>query len=492
MNLRLKFQDLYIELWPWFDPSSRLYFVNLLITLVLALGFVIAVQKKMTLKEICNFQFLKLHFKTYWLHPSALVDYQIFGLNAFLKVVFFSPVLGLSLIISMYVIKGLYLLSPDFSPWAGSFWIYLFATLFAFVWDDFLRFFHHWMMHKFEWMWQLHKTHHSAEVLTPLTLFRTHPLESLQASFRNALSFGVSGGVFMFLFSGQFELITLLEVNIFGFLFNTFTGNLRHSQIPMSLGPLEHILISPKQHQIHHSNLPEHFNKNFGVALSIWDKVFGTFLKSDQEIIKGYGVQGLDGQSFKAQLLPWTVQENAKSDLNLMSWVHRKNILHRLFLLVVFLALNTSPYRVLASKDECVQYLVFGALDNIYDPDANRVFTFSEYFVPGRIVTLPAMNVSLNFRSDLAGDFRATLSQPRRFRLETIPAQFARPSIEAKFKNLRHPILAEIYDLWLSGHLEKFENFEGEADLILVITHMWRKDPRLIFNPDNDKIVSLK
>ena len=39
---------------------------------------------------------------------------------------------------------------------------------------------------------------------------------------------------------------------------------------------LNRVLNSPAQHQIHHSDAPRHFNRNFGVNLSLWDWMFGT------------------------------------------------------------------------------------------------------------------------------------------------------------------------------------------------------------------------
>ncbi|MEL6701787.1 MAG: sterol desaturase family protein, partial [Pseudomonadota bacterium] len=53
--------------------------------------------------------------------------------------------------------------------------------------------------------------------------------------------------------------------------------NFHHSHIWVRYGRvMEHVFISPAQHQIHHSVEPRHFNKNFGQFLAIWDWMFGT------------------------------------------------------------------------------------------------------------------------------------------------------------------------------------------------------------------------
>ena len=122
-------------------------------------------------------------------------------------------------------------------------------------------------------LWEFHKTHHSATSLTPLTVLRTHPVEALIFAIRSAVVQGTSIGVFVYFFADQVDLFTVLKVNVFIFLFNVAGANLRHSHISFRYWRwLESILISPAQHQIHHSTRPIHFNKNYGAMLALWDK----------------------------------------------------------------------------------------------------------------------------------------------------------------------------------------------------------------------------
>jgi sterol desaturase/sphingolipid hydroxylase (fatty acid hydroxylase superfamily) len=67
-------------------------------------------------------------------------------------------------------------------------------------------------------------------------------------------------------------------------------SNLRHSHINIRYWKwLEYIFISPSQHQLHHSIAEEHYDKNFGAALAVWDWLFGSLhlSESDQEITYG-------------------------------------------------------------------------------------------------------------------------------------------------------------------------------------------------------------
>ena len=156
----------------------------------------------------------------------------------------------------------------------------LFTTCF-FLLDDFARFAVHYALHKIPLLWEFHKFHHSAETLTPLTVTRAHPVEGLIFTLRSASVQGVTIAIFLFLFGQQLNLVTILGVNIFVILFHGLGSNLRHSHISIQYPKgVERILMSPAQHHLHHSSDIKHFDKNFGVALSVWDRMAGTFLHS--------------------------------------------------------------------------------------------------------------------------------------------------------------------------------------------------------------------
>lgn len=259
---------------PIDDPGSRLFHLNLVFTLgFIALWYLFSPSKKTT--------FWKLIFrKKYWWNRSTKVDFTFYFLNSLLKIFLFFPLLDFGFFFSQKTARLLLELRGDFlNLEATGFNLFCFG-LFAFVFDDFLRFFHHWLMHKIPLLWRFHQTHHSAKILTPISLYRTHPFESAMATLRNSFSLGVSTGLFLFIFSGSFNVFTFFGVNIFGFIFNLFASNLRHSHIDLSFGWFEAIFISPKQHQIHHSTNPLHFEKNFGVSLTIWDRLLGSYLPS--------------------------------------------------------------------------------------------------------------------------------------------------------------------------------------------------------------------
>ena len=132
-------------------------------------------------------------------------------------------------------------------------------------------------------LWCFHKVHHTAETLTPLTVYRTHPVEGVLFALRAALVQGVAVGAFVFFFGDRAEFVTVLGANVFLFLFNAAGSNLRHSHVWISYGPaVEKILISPAQHQIHHSTASAEGNSNYGSVLAIWDWMGGSLIQAKE------------------------------------------------------------------------------------------------------------------------------------------------------------------------------------------------------------------
>ena len=149
------------------------------------------------------------------------------------------------------------------------------ATAFMFLAYEFGYWFDHYLSHRIPLLWDFHKVHHTAEVLSPLTNFRVHPVDSLVFGNILGLSLGITGGVLTFLQLGSPFEIGGTNLILVAFFF--VTVHLQHSHVWIAVtGPLGRVIMSPAHHQIHHSDSPKHFDKNFGSCLSIWDWMFGT------------------------------------------------------------------------------------------------------------------------------------------------------------------------------------------------------------------------
>ena len=277
------------------NPAERLYWPVLILSVLFAWIFLFfSGEGKNALSDIKQ----NLFNMDIWLHPSSITDFKWFFINNSIRFIFLNIFAGFLLSAHSLSIMFLGLLREccgDMEPiMTDRTLIRLVYTIGAFVILDFFRFFQHYLMHTIPFLWNFHKLHHSAEVLTPMTLNRVHPIEIFIGMGRTILATALSSALYVYLFQIPLYGFDILGVNIFGFLFNVLGANLRHSQIWIGFGPMEYIFIGPAQHQIHHSRAHEHCNKNFGVCLSIWDILFKTFFKTEGKIQLQFGLNSGD------------------------------------------------------------------------------------------------------------------------------------------------------------------------------------------------------
>ena len=273
----------------FFDPSERIYWGYLLSALVIASAAVSYQERRF---KPLN-QLRRLLHASYWFNKSTLYDVFLMFVNTIMRLTLLIPLFGSH--VAVTVLVGGFL-QDNFgdAPSIEFSWIWI-AIAFSFsylILDDLSRFLLHYCMHNVEFLWYFHKTHHSATTLTPLTIFRVHPVESILYFVRRLVVFGFVTGVFIWLFSSKLTGLQILGVDMFGFLFNLAAANLRHSHIWISFGKLEKIFISPAQHQIHHSVGSNHFN--MGSIFSFWDRLAGTFLLSGEKRELTFGIQSDD------------------------------------------------------------------------------------------------------------------------------------------------------------------------------------------------------
>jgi sterol desaturase/sphingolipid hydroxylase (fatty acid hydroxylase superfamily) len=152
----------------------------------------------------------------------------------------------------------------------------------------------HTLKHRIPALWELHKAHHSAEVLTPLVNFRVHPLDSLILANNLALFIGVIGGIAQYALGRKAVSFTLFDQNVLMLLYIYLTAQLQHSEIWIPFtGLWGRVLMSPAHHQLHHSADPAHFNCNMGASLAIWDWLAGSLRMPSAEPPRlAFGVSG--------------------------------------------------------------------------------------------------------------------------------------------------------------------------------------------------------
>ena len=126
----------------------------------------------------------------------------------------------------------------------------------------------HTLKHRVPALWELHKAHHSAEVLTPLVNFRVHPLNSLILANNLALFIGVIGGVAQYTLGRKAVSFALFDQNVLMLLYIYLTAQLQHSEIWIPFtGLWGRVFMSPAHHQLHHSADPSAFQLQHGRKL---------------------------------------------------------------------------------------------------------------------------------------------------------------------------------------------------------------------------------
>ncbi len=283
----------------FFDPKKRVFFGYLLVSICVAIGWLVFFRNKTFRKAIIKIFDAKVLFSR-----SARTDYKVFLINR-VVMIFVSPYLLSQMVIATSIYYFLHTIPFFNTTYFREIPTNIIALLFTFsffLFDDFTKYWVHRFMHKWPILWALHKVHHSAETLNPITVYRTHPLEGIVFSFRGAFSQGIIISLFIYLFGNKVDLVTILGVNVFVFVFHIAGSNLRHSHIGIQYWSwLEKLIISPAQHQLHHSLDLSHYDKNFGATLAIWDWIFGSLHHSEdvEGLILGIDDNRIDQQSIR-------------------------------------------------------------------------------------------------------------------------------------------------------------------------------------------------
>lgn len=156
------------------------------------------------------------------------------------------------------------------------FWLYVIIGLLLM---DFIgAYLAHYVEHKVKPLWMVHLVHHTDHKVDTTTANRHHPIESLiRYTFTLAGVFiiGAPIGIVMMYQSLSLVATQFTHANI---------------KLPKKIDYyISFILVSPDMHKIHHHYVLPYTDSNYGNIFSIWDRLFGTYLKMDRDAIV-YGV----------------------------------------------------------------------------------------------------------------------------------------------------------------------------------------------------------
>ena len=145
-------------------------------------------------------------------------------------------------------------------------WIFLLLS------TDFLWYWYHRLAHEINLLWAVHVVHHQSEDFNYTVSAR---ITLMQAFVRTCF-----WAVLPLLGFPASMITTMLLIHgIYPFFI--------HTRLIGKLGILEYILVTPSHHRVHHASNEKYLDKNYGDVFIIWDKLFGTFQKEEEEPVYG-------------------------------------------------------------------------------------------------------------------------------------------------------------------------------------------------------------
>ncbi len=196
--------------------------------------------------------------------------------------------------------------------WLPSMPLWLYILLGLLLLDLIGAYLAHWIEHKVKPLWMIHLVHHTDHNVDTTTANRHHPLESIVRfgfTLFGVWIIGIPIGIVML-----YQSLSLLATQ-FGH------ANIK---LPKNIDTaLSWVIVSPDMHKVHHHYVLPYTDSNFGNIFSIWDRLFGTFMKMDRDAIV-YGVdtfpdevenasiKGLLKQPFHTYRRPTTVTLDQK------------------------------------------------------------------------------------------------------------------------------------------------------------------------------------
>lgn len=281
-------------LWAFFSHSDALNYKFIILSLISAIIILRLYNKKQSL--------IAFFFpKEVWHSHSAKQDVKYyFFIKALFQLVFIPLSVYLTIVISGILANELgNIFGENSFPKSDSIAATLLYSLLIFIAFDFGFFIAHYLSHKIKLLWCFHKVHHSPSVLIPLTAPRMHPVEILWNTFVTTALIAITSALCQFFFFSGGATLQLFGNNIFLAISYATTHIFRHSHIWIQYpSPLCKFLVSPAQHQLHHSSEERHLDKNFGHLLLIWDQIFKTEYRPKQKEEFKLGVVGMPEEGF--------------------------------------------------------------------------------------------------------------------------------------------------------------------------------------------------
>jgi len=169
------------------------------------------------------------------------------------------------------------------------------------VFDFTAQYVAHYLLHRVKWMWRLHVVHHNDTKVDATTGARLHPGDyALREAFALATLLLIGAPLAFYVL---YRIVTI---------FFTFVTHANVSPPAWLDAALSWVFVTPNMHKFHHHFERPWTDTNFGGVLSIWDRMFGTFVYGDpHDVIYGLDVSDTTRDEDVAYLfkVPFTKKE---------------------------------------------------------------------------------------------------------------------------------------------------------------------------------------
>ena len=159
-------------------------------------------------------------------------------------------------VVYLVILNYFYLHAVTSIPGSIAYWAVLLLL------EDFLYYWLHRFDHEIRLFWAIHVTHHSSKTMNFTVGFRSSVFQPL----------------YRFIYFIPLALLGFKPIDIlFIYAATQIWGIFVHTELIKKMGWLEYFMVTPSHHRVHHGSNPKYLDKNMGMFLIIWDKLFGTF-----------------------------------------------------------------------------------------------------------------------------------------------------------------------------------------------------------------------
>ncbi|MFT4735217.1 MAG: sterol desaturase/sphingolipid hydroxylase (fatty acid hydroxylase superfamily) [Algoriphagus sp.] len=162
--------------------------------------------------------------------------------------------------------------------WLPAMPIWVYTIIGLMLLDLIGAYFIHWLEHKVKWMWMFHLIHHSDLNIDTTSANRHHPGESVFRFVFTTIAVVITGAPMWMVFMYQFFSVLLSQFNHANIALPKFLDN-----------AISWIIITPDMHHVHHHFTQPYTDSNYGNIFSIWDRIFGTYMKLERSKLT-YGI----------------------------------------------------------------------------------------------------------------------------------------------------------------------------------------------------------